>query len=118
MLRGRVLGPVRLNWATPERIATSRALIAEGAARAGRDPGDIPTTMYVRVCIDDDVAAARRAFGTPVLGYSLALPGAPLTADYRGLFDETIVRIITARPGPGPVIEAMTALMPAAIRAA
>jgi alkanesulfonate monooxygenase SsuD/methylene tetrahydromethanopterin reductase-like flavin-dependent oxidoreductase (luciferase family) len=174
-LAGEVADGALLNWATPERIATSRTLIAEGAARAGRDPGDISTTMYVRVCIDDDVAAARRAFGTQLLGYSLAQPGVPLTAGYRGLFaqmgfddvlrelearrdrgasmaelvdaapdellhavgyfgpaaeapaafarlsvglDETIVRIITARPGPEPVVEAMTALTPMAIRAA
>ena len=32
--------------------------------------------------------------------------------------DETVVRIITVRPGPEPVIEAMAALTPAAIRAA
>ena len=32
--------------------------------------------------------------------------------------DEAIVRIITARPGPEPVFEAMTALTPAAIRGA
>jgi hypothetical protein len=32
--------------------------------------------------------------------------------------DETIVRIITARPGPEAVVHALTALTPAAIRAA
>jgi alkanesulfonate monooxygenase SsuD/methylene tetrahydromethanopterin reductase-like flavin-dependent oxidoreductase (luciferase family) len=174
-LAGDVAEGALLNWATPERIAVSRTLIAEGAARAGRDPGEIPVTMYVRVCIDDDVAAARRAFGQQVLGYALAQPGVPLNAGYRGLFgqmgfdgalrelearrdrgaalaelvdaapdemlravgyfgpaaaapaafarlsaglDETIVRIITARPGPRPVVEAMAALTPSAIRAA
>jgi hypothetical protein len=131
--------------------------------------------MYVRVCIDDDAAAARRAFGRQVLGYALAQPGVPPEAGYRGLFaqmgfgdalreledrrdrgqafpelvdaapdelfravgyfgsaapapaafarlsaglDETIVRIITARPSPEPVVEAMAALTPSAIRAA
>ena len=174
-LAGEVADGALLNWATPERIATSRTLIAEGAQRAGRDPGEISTTMYVRVCIDDDVTAARRAFGTQVLGYGLAQPGVPLSAGYRGLFaemgfddvlrqlearrdggasvaelvdaapddllgsvgyfgpaaqapaafarlsaglDETIVRIITARPGLEPVVEAMTALTPGAIRSA
>ena len=164
-----------LNWATPERIAASRALIAEGAQRAGREPAEIPLVMYVRVCVDDDVAAARRAFGAQVLGYAMGRPGTPNTAGYRGLFsqmgfdaqllelegrrdrgatlaelvaaapdellhavgyfgpaagaaaavarlsaglDESIVRVITARPGPGPVVETMTALTPSAIRAA
>jgi hypothetical protein len=132
-------------------------------------------TMYIRVCIDDDVDAARQAFGAQVLGYAMGRPGTPNTAGYRGLFaqmgfdaelleleerrdrgtalpelvaaapdellhavgyygpaagapaafarlsaglDETIVRIITARPGPEPVVEAMAALTPAAIRGA
>jgi alkanesulfonate monooxygenase SsuD/methylene tetrahydromethanopterin reductase-like flavin-dependent oxidoreductase (luciferase family) len=172
-LAGEVAEGALLNWATPERIAASRTLIAEGAVRAGRDPGDVPVTMYVRVCIDDDVAAARRAFGAQVLGYAMATPGMPAGAGYRGLFaqmgfdealsdlegrrdqgapmadlvdaapddmfravgyygpaagapaafarlsaglDETIVRVITARPGPEPVVEAMTALTPWVIR--
>jgi hypothetical protein len=131
--------------------------------------------MYVRVCVDDDVTAARRAFGGQVLSYATAAPGAPKTAGYRGMFaqmgfdavlseledrrdrgvalpelvdaapdelltavgyfgpaagaasayarfsaglDETVVRIITVRPGPEPVIEAMSALTPGAIHAA
>jgi alkanesulfonate monooxygenase SsuD/methylene tetrahydromethanopterin reductase-like flavin-dependent oxidoreductase (luciferase family) len=174
-LAGEVADGALLNWATPERITASRALIAEGAIRAGREAEDVSMTMYVRVCIDDDVAAARRAFGEQVLGYAMARPGVSLDAGYRGLFaqmgfdevlreledrrhrgaplaelidaapdelfnavgyygpavaapaalarlsvglDETIVRIITARPGPEPVIEALAALTPAAIRAA
>jgi alkanesulfonate monooxygenase SsuD/methylene tetrahydromethanopterin reductase-like flavin-dependent oxidoreductase (luciferase family) len=174
-LAGEVADGALLNWATPERIAASREHIGRGCARAGRDPGEVTVTMYVRVCIDDDVAAARRAFGAQVLGYSMGQPGVPNTAGYRGLFgqmgfddvlteletrrdqgtplpelvdaapdellqavgyygpaagapeafarlsaglDETIVRIITARPGPEPVVEAMTALTPAVIRAA
>jgi alkanesulfonate monooxygenase SsuD/methylene tetrahydromethanopterin reductase-like flavin-dependent oxidoreductase (luciferase family) len=174
-LAGETADGALLNWATPERITASRTRIAEGAARAGRDPGEVPVTMYVRVCIDDDLAAARRAFGRQVLGYAMAPPGIPLQAGYRGLFaqmgfgdalgeledrrdrgedfaalvdaapdelfravgyygpagpapaafarlsaglDETIVRIITARPGPEPVAAAMAALTPSAIRAA
>ncbi len=75
-----------LNWATPERIAESRRLVAEGAARAGRDPGECPLVMYIRVCVDADVAAARRALGRQVLGYAMAKPGTPLTSGYRGMF--------------------------------
>ena len=174
-LAGEVADGVLLNWATPERIAYSKELIATGAARAGRDPAEVPAMMYIRVCVDDDVAAARRAFGAQVLGYAMGPPGIPVTAGYRGMFgemgfgdalaelesrrdqgtpmaglidaapdelfhavgyygpadgaaaafarlsvglDETVVRIITARPGPEPVAAAMAALTPAAIRAA
>ena len=174
-LAGQTADGALLNWATPERIAVSRLAIDAGAARAGRDPGAVPMTMYIRVCIDDDVAAARQAFGTQVLGYAMGRPGLPPSAGYRGLFtqmgsgpelteleqrrdrgagmpelaaaaseemlqavgyygsagpapaalarlsdglDEAIVRIITARPGLEPVVDAITALTPALIRAA
>jgi alkanesulfonate monooxygenase SsuD/methylene tetrahydromethanopterin reductase-like flavin-dependent oxidoreductase (luciferase family) len=75
-----------LNWATPERIAASRTLVDEGSARGGRGPGTVPLTMYIRVCVDEDVAAARHAFGEQVLGYAMGPPGVPPTAGYRGLF--------------------------------
>jgi 5,10-methylenetetrahydromethanopterin reductase len=174
-LAGEVADGVLLNWATPERIAVSRERVDAGAARADRDPGTVPMTMYIRVCVDDDVIAARRALGAQVLSYAMGHPGVPPTAGYRGLFaqmgfdaeltdlehrrdrgtamtalvdampdemlravgyygpagpapaafarlsaglDETIVRIITARPGLEPVGQAMAALTPALIRAA
>jgi alkanesulfonate monooxygenase SsuD/methylene tetrahydromethanopterin reductase-like flavin-dependent oxidoreductase (luciferase family) len=174
-LAGELADGALLNWATPDRIAVSRRLVGAGAARAGRDPAQVPLAMYVRVCVDDDVAAARQALGRQVLGYAMARPGAPLTAGYRGLFaemgfgdvvseleerhelgeqmdilvaaapdellsavgyfgpaegaaaayarlsqglDETIVRVITARPGLEAAVAAMEALTPARIRAA
>jgi alkanesulfonate monooxygenase SsuD/methylene tetrahydromethanopterin reductase-like flavin-dependent oxidoreductase (luciferase family) len=85
-LAGEIADGALLNWATPERIAVSRAQVDAGAARAGRDPGAVPMTMYIRVCIDDDVAAARQAFGAQVLGYAMGRPGTPQGAGYRGLF--------------------------------
>jgi alkanesulfonate monooxygenase SsuD/methylene tetrahydromethanopterin reductase-like flavin-dependent oxidoreductase (luciferase family) len=85
-LAGEVADGALLNWATPERIAVSRERIDAGAARAGREPGSVPMTMYIRVCVDDDVAAAREAFGAQVLGYALGQAGTPQGAGYRGLF--------------------------------
>jgi len=174
-LTGETADGALLNWATPERIAVSRAELDAGAARAGRAPGSVPMSMYIRVCIDDDAAAARQAFGTQVLNYAMGHAGIPDTAGYRGLFaqmgfgaelseleqrrdrgattpelvaaasdemlravgyygpaspapaafarlsaglDEAMVRIITARPGLEPVVEAMTALTPSKIREA
>lgn len=174
-LAGEVADGALLNWATPERILVSRDAVEASVSRAGRDPASVPLTMYVRVCVDDDMAAARQAFGGQVLSYAMAGAGAPKTAGYRGMFgqmgfdevlteledrrdhgsalaelvdaapdellqavgyygpaagapsayarlsaglDETVVRIITARPGPEPVLAAMSALTPAAIRAA
>lgn len=163
-----------LNWASPKQIAWSRGELAAGARAAERNPDDLLLSMYIRVCIDEDVDAARRAFASQVLGYAMARPGADRTLAYRGHFgrmgfeevlldlegrrdagasipqlvdatpdemlravgyfgpakgaarafaelaaglDESIVRIITARPGPAPVLEAMKALTPALIRA-
>jgi alkanesulfonate monooxygenase SsuD/methylene tetrahydromethanopterin reductase-like flavin-dependent oxidoreductase (luciferase family) len=85
-LAGEVADGALLNWATPDRIAASRSHIDAGAARAGRAPGTVPMTMYIRVCIDEDVAAARQAFGTQVLGYAMGSPGMPPGAGYRSLF--------------------------------
>jgi hypothetical protein len=48
-------------------------------------------------------------------------PAGPAPAAFARLsagLDEAMVRVITARPGLGPVVEAMTALTPALIRAA
>jgi 5,10-methylenetetrahydromethanopterin reductase len=87
-LAGEAADGALLNWATPERIAVSRLAVDAGAARAGRDPGTVPMTMYIRVCIDDDAAAARQAFGTQVLGYAMGRPGIPQDAGYRGLFTQ------------------------------
>jgi alkanesulfonate monooxygenase SsuD/methylene tetrahydromethanopterin reductase-like flavin-dependent oxidoreductase (luciferase family) len=174
-LAGELSDGALLNWATPERIERSRGLVAQGADRAGRDPADVPLTMYIRVCVDDDVDAARTALGRQILGYAMVLPGTPPTAGYRGLFtemgfdevltelearrdagepmdslvaaapdellravgyygpadaapaafarlssglDETIVRVVTARPGLAPAVAALEALTPSRIRAA
>lgn len=85
-LAGEVADGALLNWATPERIAASRSFVDAGASRAGRRPGEVPLTMYIRVCVDDDVTAARRAFAEQVLGYAMDRPGIPATAGYRGMF--------------------------------
>jgi alkanesulfonate monooxygenase SsuD/methylene tetrahydromethanopterin reductase-like flavin-dependent oxidoreductase (luciferase family) len=85
-LAGELADGVLLNWASPERIATSRSLLAEGAARSGRDVRDIAVTSYIRVCIDDDVELARRAYGDQILSYALSRPGVSTSVGYRGLF--------------------------------
>jgi alkanesulfonate monooxygenase SsuD/methylene tetrahydromethanopterin reductase-like flavin-dependent oxidoreductase (luciferase family) len=85
-LAGEASDGVALNWCTPERIAWSRAQVAEGARRAGRDPSEIRIHEYIRTCVDDDEDAARRALTRAVLGYALARPGAPKHLGYRGHF--------------------------------
>lgn len=77
---------VSLNWATPTQIASSRRLVEESARAAGRDPGSVPLSMYIRVCVDEDVEAARRAFAAQVLGYAMVRPGGDPALAYRGHF--------------------------------
>ncbi len=172
-LAGEIADGVCLNWATPEQIAWSDGHLRVGAAKAGRPREDLTMSMYVRVCIDDDVAAARRALCAQVLSYGLSRPGVDKTLSYRGHFgrmgfddllsdleerrdrgtpfselldrvpddflnrvgyygtadgaaerfaelsqglDEAIVRIITARKGIQPIVDAMDALTPEKIR--
>src|SRR6201982_1832260 len=85
-LAGRAADGALLNWATPERVEVSRAEIDAGSAKAGRGPGTVPMTMYIRVCIDDDVDAARQAFGAQVLGYAMGWPRPPAGAGSTGPF--------------------------------
>lgn len=74
------------NWSTPEQNAWAREQIDAGARKAGRDPSEIPITMYIRVCVDDDEDAARRAFAEQVLSYAMARPGASKGLGYRAHF--------------------------------
>jgi alkanesulfonate monooxygenase SsuD/methylene tetrahydromethanopterin reductase-like flavin-dependent oxidoreductase (luciferase family) len=70
-LAGELADGVCLNWCTPEQIAWSRERIAEGAAQARRDPAEVKVVEYIRVCVDEDVDTARRAFAKATMGYAL-----------------------------------------------
>ena len=75
-LSGELADGAALNWCTPDQIAWSRQRIEEGASRTGRDPSQVRVVEYIRVCVDDDVDLARRAFAGAVLGYALGPRGA------------------------------------------
>ncbi len=85
-LAGELADGVAPNWCTPEQIAWCREQVADGARRAGRDPAAVQVVQYIRVCVDDDVEAARRALAAQVLAYAMAAPGAPKDHGYRGHF--------------------------------
>jgi alkanesulfonate monooxygenase SsuD/methylene tetrahydromethanopterin reductase-like flavin-dependent oxidoreductase (luciferase family) len=70
-LAGELADGAALNWCTPEQIAWSRERIAEGAATAGRDASEIRVVEYIRVCVDEDVDAAKRALARATMGYAL-----------------------------------------------
>jgi alkanesulfonate monooxygenase SsuD/methylene tetrahydromethanopterin reductase-like flavin-dependent oxidoreductase (luciferase family) len=73
-LAGEVADGAALNWCSAEQIPWSRERIAEGAARAGRDPSEVKVCEYIRVCVDDDINLARRAYARSVMQYALGRP--------------------------------------------
>lgn len=75
-LAGELADGAALNWCTPQQVAWSRERMAEGARSAGRDPAEIRMAEYIRVCVSDDVDAARRALARATLGYAMGPPGA------------------------------------------
>src|SRR5205814_10513464 len=85
-LAGELADGVTPNWASASQIAWMRSCAGEGAIKGGRQPEDVPFAPYIRVCIDEDEEAARRAFAANMLGYAMARPGQPKDAGYRGHF--------------------------------
>lgn len=76
-LGGELADGVYLSWCTPGSVRSTRDRMTEGAARAGRDPAGVRLAASVRVCIDDDEQAARRALVTALLPYVFGWDGAP-----------------------------------------
>ncbi len=72
-LGGELADGIVLNWCTPEQIAWSRARVDAGSATAGKAAGTVQLAEYIRVCIDDDVAAARLSYARSALGYALGM---------------------------------------------
>lgn len=73
-LAGEAADGVCLNWCTAEQVAEARRTVDAGARAAGRPEGSVPLVEYIRVCVDDDVAAARRGLARATIGYAMG-PG-------------------------------------------
>ena len=109
-LAGEASDGAALNWCTPEQIAWSRELVAEGAKAAGRDPSEVAMVEYIRMCVDEDVEVARRAFTKALMGYALARPGVSKALGYRGHFgrmgfDDALTDLETRRDNGAPESE-------------
>jgi alkanesulfonate monooxygenase SsuD/methylene tetrahydromethanopterin reductase-like flavin-dependent oxidoreductase (luciferase family) len=115
-LSGELADGVTPNWSSAEQIVWMREHVAEGARRAGRDPAEIPFAQYIRVCVDQDEEAARRAFATQVLGYALARPGQPKDKGYRAHFGrmgfEDILTELEARRERGTPLSELVDAVP------
>jgi alkanesulfonate monooxygenase SsuD/methylene tetrahydromethanopterin reductase-like flavin-dependent oxidoreductase (luciferase family) len=96
------------NWCSAEQIGWMRRHVAEAARNAGRDPSEVPFALYIRVCIDEDEDAARRAFASQVLGYALARPGVSKDVGYRAHFGrmgfEEVLTQLEARRDAGEAV--------------
>jgi alkanesulfonate monooxygenase SsuD/methylene tetrahydromethanopterin reductase-like flavin-dependent oxidoreductase (luciferase family) len=118
-LGGELADGLCLSWATSPQVAWSRERIAEGAQRAGRDPAAVQVASYVRVCVDDDIEVARRAFTHALLHYALGWPGATGRPVYRLHFERMgfaaeIADLIKMRESGAPesaIIDAFPAAM-------
>jgi alkanesulfonate monooxygenase SsuD/methylene tetrahydromethanopterin reductase-like flavin-dependent oxidoreductase (luciferase family) len=85
-LAGAASDGAALNWCDAERVASYRKIVGEGAKSAGRDPSEVAIIEYIRICVDDDVDAARRAYVKALMGYAMARPGVDKSLGYRGHF--------------------------------
>ena len=89
-LAGELADGACLNWCDADQLSWSRKMVDEGAARVGRDPGEVRMAEYIRVCIDDDEDKARLAYARSTMGYAL---GGQVPTDrerqlgYRGHFE-------------------------------
>ena len=102
-----------LNWCSPEQVVDSRKLVAEGAERAGRDPADVKICEYIRVCIDEDEEAARKAYTRSMMGYALGRLDDP-PRSYRAHFErmgfaDDLRRIDDMRRANAPIEEQVDA---------
>lgn len=85
-LAGELSDGASLNWCSAEQVRWSRERVDEGARKAGRDPSEIILAQYIRICVDDDVDAARRGLARAISSYAMARPGVAKELGYRGHF--------------------------------
>jgi alkanesulfonate monooxygenase SsuD/methylene tetrahydromethanopterin reductase-like flavin-dependent oxidoreductase (luciferase family) len=86
-LAGRHADGAALNWCTPEQVAWSRQRVGPRAK----------LIEYVRVCVDDDTAAARLVLAKQILAYALMVRPSGARG-YRAHFE---------RMGFGPQLDAL-----------
>ena len=119
-LAGEVADGVSLNWCDPETIALARSRVKEAAERAGRDPAEVKLAMYIRVCVDEDETAARRAYARSMQFYALGpldIPARSYRAHFERMgFADDLRRIDDMRRAGAPQDEIVDAFPEAMMR--
>ncbi len=82
-LGGELSDGLVLSWFTSGQVDWVRERVREGTARSGRDPGGVKIATNVRVCIDDNVGAARQALARAMITYVSAPAGVATPMVYR-----------------------------------
>jgi alkanesulfonate monooxygenase SsuD/methylene tetrahydromethanopterin reductase-like flavin-dependent oxidoreductase (luciferase family) len=119
-LGGELADGICLNWSSAETVASSREVVAEAAKAAGRDPSEVTMMEYIRVCVDEDEALARRAFTRSLMFYALGQLDAP-PRSYRAHFErmgftDDLRRIDDMRRAKAPQDEIVDAFPEAMLR--
>jgi probable F420-dependent oxidoreductase len=70
-LAGEVADGVLLNWLPEEQVAWALGHLESGARKAGRTLADLDIACLVRVCVTDDVNAARQWLRRELTGYAI-----------------------------------------------
>jgi len=70
-LAGEIADGVILNWMPAAHVPRAIAAIAAGAQRAGRTLADIDIACFIRVCVTDDLEAARQWMRRELTGYAI-----------------------------------------------
>src|SRR5262245_59972317 len=70
-LAGEIADGVILNWLPAAHVPRAIAAIAAGAQRAGRALADIDIACFIRVCVTDDIDAARQWMRRELTGYAI-----------------------------------------------
>ena len=70
-LAGEIADGVILNWLPAAHVPRAIAAIAAGAQRAGRTLADIDIACFIRVCVTDDIDAARQWMRRELTGYAI-----------------------------------------------
>jgi alkanesulfonate monooxygenase SsuD/methylene tetrahydromethanopterin reductase-like flavin-dependent oxidoreductase (luciferase family) len=68
-LAGEIADGVILNWCTPERVSEARESIRAAATEAGRDPGAVTISVYVRAAFSDRADEALLAAAAEYASY-------------------------------------------------